>query len=239
MRDKICAARYAAFFLRLQLFLYCKIYCILSVLNKVFETTRQNLSDNWPWSIYCICMCVVISARNERCVWIDTYISVFRGLSSARKRLFKAILKCFKCPFTQCPHLYPIIPFVQKFLARTNFPPHLQNLITLLYSDQCAPRFSSQCQSSKEIKKQEGWEGRRLTFFRCQLYVSLWLPYLCSFDHSWAWSGVWFQGYFDSSQAGRSLSDDWRSEKTGWKAEVQLREDQKRHNFNQSYCEGT
>lgn len=115
-----------------------------------------------PWSIYCIFMCVVISARNERCIWIDTDISVFRGLS-ARKRLFKAEiknLKCFKCPFTQRPHLYPRIPFVQKFLARTNFPLHLQNLITLLYSDH--PRFSSQCQSSKEIKKQEGRRGGRV-----------------------------------------------------------------------------
>lgn len=88
-----------------------------------------------------------------------------QGKDCSKQR--KKILKRFKCPLTWRPHLYPKIPFVQKFLARTNFPPHLQNLITLLYSDQCAPRFSSRCQSSQEIKKQEGRRGgrvRRLTF---------------------------------------------------------------------------
>lgn len=60
---------------------------------------------------------------------------------------------------------------------------------------------------------------------RWQLYVALCLPYLCVFDHSRAWGGVWFPGIL------------WQL--TGWKKPLGwLQEDQRRRGGRQkSSCE--
>ena len=80
---------------------------------------------------------------------------------------------------------------------------------------------------------------------RWQLYVAGCLSYLCAFDQGGVRGGVWFRGYFDSSggldgggSGSLSESRQGRSEETAReKAEVQLGEDQKRHNFNHRHCE--
>lgn len=70
--------------------------------------------------------------------------------------------------------------------------------------------------------------------FRWQLYVASCLAYLYLFDHAgaWRWDGWAFdsRGTLTAHRLAKGCRmSAGRSEETGWKSEVQLGEDQKRH----------
>lgn len=98
-------------------------------------------------------------------------------------------------------HLYFSSLFVQKFL-RGQTSRHIFKTSSLCFILIDVLRFLAPWQSSCEGR------GRNGSFFEMAIVCGSVSSYLCVFDHKRAWGGVWFHGYFDSSQAGKSLLDD-------------------------------
>lgn len=98
-------------------------------------------------------------------------------------------------------HLYLSFLFVQKFL-RGQTSCHIFKTWSLCFILIDALHFLALWQSSCEGRGENG------SFFEMAIVCGSVSSYLCVFDHKRAWGGVWFHGYFDSSQAGKSLSVD-------------------------------
>lgn len=98
-------------------------------------------------------------------------------------------------------HLYLSSLFVQKFL-RGQTSRHIFKTWSLFFILIEVFHFLAPWQSSCEGRGGNG------SFFEMAIVCGSVSSYLCVFDHKRAWGGVWFHGYFDSSQAGKSFSDD-------------------------------